>query len=69
MAAYLAEVIGFLLLLAFIYHYVRPPLKKLMNAQAESIRSSLVQCRCGRGHADSACSPRRVPPSRRRVRR
>jgi len=42
MAAYLAEVIGFLLLLAFIYHYVRPPLKKLMNAQAESIRSSLV---------------------------
>ena len=47
MAAYLAEVFGFLLLIGFIYRYVRPPLKKLMNSQAESIRSSL-------SNADSA---------------
>jgi len=40
-AAYLAEVFGFLLLIGFIYRYVRPPLKKLMSNQAESIRSSL----------------------------
>ena len=41
-ASYLAEVIGFLLLLAFIYRYVRPPLRRLMDKQAESIRSSIA---------------------------
>lgn len=42
MASYLAEVVGFLLLLAFTYRYVWPLLKKLMDAQAESIRTSLA---------------------------
>ncbi len=41
MASYLAEVFGFLLLGLFIYRYVWPPLKKLMDRQAESIRSTL----------------------------
>lgn len=41
MASYLAELFGFLLLLAFTYRYVWPLLKRLMLAQAESIRSSL----------------------------
>jgi F-type H+-transporting ATPase subunit delta len=41
MASYLAEVVGFLLLGVFIYRYVRPPLRRLMDRQAESIRSSL----------------------------
>ena len=40
-ASYLAEVVGFLLLAAFIYRYVRPPLKRLMDKQSESIRLSL----------------------------
>jgi len=40
-ASYLAEVIGFLLLLAFIYRYARPPLRRLMSQQAETIRSSI----------------------------
>ena len=42
MASYLAEVVGFLLLAAFIYRYVRPPLKKMMDKQSESIRSSIT---------------------------
>ncbi|MGD0945259.1 MAG: F0F1 ATP synthase subunit B [Acidimicrobiales bacterium] len=42
MLYYLAEVLGFLLLLAFTYRYVWPWLKKLMNHQAEAIRSSLT---------------------------
>jgi F-type H+-transporting ATPase subunit b len=42
MASYLAEVVGFLLLVAFIYRYVRPPLKKMMDKQSESIRSSIA---------------------------
>lgn len=41
MASYIAELVGFLLLLAFIYRYVRPPLKRLMTGQAEAIRSSI----------------------------
>lgn len=41
MASYLAEVVGFILLLAFTYHYVWPMLKRLMDSQAESIRSSI----------------------------
>jgi len=41
-ASYLAELIGFLLLLAFIYRYVRPPLSKMMDNRAEAIRSSLA---------------------------
>lgn len=41
MASYLGEVVGFLLLLAFTYHYVWPMLKKLMDSQAAAIRSSL----------------------------
>ncbi len=41
MASYLAEVFGFLLLLAFTYRYAWPLLKKLMDSQAESIRNSL----------------------------
>jgi F-type H+-transporting ATPase subunit b len=41
MASYLAEVVGFLLLLAFTYRYAWPLLKKLMDTQAESIRTSL----------------------------
>ena len=47
MASYLAEVFGFLLLGVFIYRYVRPPLKKLMDRQAESIRSSLSSADAG----------------------
>jgi F-type H+-transporting ATPase subunit b len=42
MVSYLAEVIGFLLLLAFIYRYVRPPLRNMMNKQSESIRLSIT---------------------------
>jgi len=42
MESYLAEVVGFLLLLAFIYRYVRPPVKRLMAKQAEAIRSSIT---------------------------
>ena len=42
MVSYLAEVVGFLLLLAFIYRYVRPPLRGMMNKQAESIRLSIT---------------------------
>ncbi len=42
MASYLAEVIGFVLLLAFIYRYVRPPLRRMMTKQAESIESSIA---------------------------
>lgn len=41
MLSYLAEVLGFVFLLACIYRYVRPPLRKLMDRQAESIRKSL----------------------------
>ncbi len=41
MASYLAEVIGFLLLLGFIYRYVRPPLRRMMRKQSETIRSSI----------------------------
>ena len=41
MASYVAELVGFLLLFAFIYRYVRPPLKRLMAKQAEAIRSSI----------------------------
>ena len=41
MASYLAEVVGFLLLIAFIYKYVRPPLRRLMASQAAAISSSI----------------------------
>ena len=47
MASYLAEVFGFLLLGIFIYRYVKPPLKKLMDRQAESIRSTLASADAG----------------------
>ena len=47
MASYLAELLGFLLLGLFIYHYVRPPLRKLMDSQAESIRLSLASADAG----------------------
>ncbi len=47
MASYLAEVFAFLLLGLFIYHYVKPPLKKLMDRQAESIRLSLSSADAG----------------------
>jgi F-type H+-transporting ATPase subunit b len=47
MASYLAEVFGFLLLGLFIYRYVKPPLKKLMDRQAESIRLSLSSADTG----------------------
>ena len=47
MASYLAEVFGFLLLGVFIYRYVKPPLKKLMDRQAESIRSTLASADAG----------------------
>jgi ATP synthase F0 subunit b len=46
-ASYLAEVFGFLLLGFFIYRYVKPPLKKLMDRQAESIRLSLSSADAG----------------------
>jgi len=46
-ASYLAEVFGFLLLALFIYRYVKPPLKKLMERQAESIRLSLSSADAG----------------------
>jgi F-type H+-transporting ATPase subunit b len=39
--SYLAEVLGFLLLLAFTYRYAWPLLKKMMDGQAESIRNAL----------------------------
>ena len=42
MASYLAEVVGFLLVIAFIYRKVWPALERLMESRAESIRSSLV---------------------------
>ncbi|MGD1011533.1 MAG: F0F1 ATP synthase subunit B [Acidimicrobiales bacterium] len=41
MAAYLAEAVGFVLFLAFIYRYVRPFLKRMMDRQADAIRTSL----------------------------
>lgn len=47
MASYLAEVLGFLLLVLFIYRYVKPPLKRLMDRQAESIRLSLSSADAG----------------------
>jgi F-type H+-transporting ATPase subunit b len=47
MASYLAEVFGFLLLGLFIYRYVQPPLKKLMDRQAESIHLSLSSAGAG----------------------
>ena len=47
MASYLAEVVGFILLLAFTYRYVWPMLKRLMDSQAESIRSSHLLGRSG----------------------
>jgi ATP synthase F0 subunit b len=46
-ASYLAEVFAFLLLILFIYRYVKPPLQKLMNRQAESIRLSLYSADAG----------------------
>jgi F-type H+-transporting ATPase subunit b len=46
-ASYLAEVFGFLLLGVFIYRYVKPPLKRLMDRQAEAIRSSLSSADAG----------------------
>ena len=48
MASYLAEVVGFILLLAFTYHYVWPMLKRLMDSQAESIRSSISSAEAAR---------------------
>ena len=47
MVSYLAEVFAFLLLILFIYRYVKPPLQKLMDHQAESIRLSLCSADAG----------------------
>lgn len=41
MAGYIAEVVGFLLLLAFIGRYVAPPLRRLMDRQAATISATL----------------------------
>jgi F-type H+-transporting ATPase subunit b len=52
MASYLAEVVGFLLLLAFTYHYVWPVLKKLMDSQVAAIRSSLSSADAARDNGE-----------------
>ncbi len=41
MASYIAEIIGFLLLIGFLYRYVRPLLATMMKRQAEAIRYSI----------------------------
>jgi F-type H+-transporting ATPase subunit b len=46
-ASYLAEVVGFVLLIAATYRYAWPLLRKLMDNQAESIRSSLASADAG----------------------
>jgi len=41
-ASYLAELLGFLLFLGFTYRYAWPPIRRMMDKQAESIGSSLA---------------------------
>ena len=42
MASYLAELLGFLLFLGFTYRYAWPPIRRMMDKQAESIGASLA---------------------------
>jgi ATP synthase F0 subunit b len=42
MATWIAEVVGFLLILFVLYRYVLPPLRKAMNKQQETIREQLA---------------------------
>ena len=68
-ASYLAEVIGFLLLVAFIYRYVRPPLKQA-DGQAVRVDPPVAHFRrCRRRERQPRRSRRRVPHSRRRGRK
>jgi len=41
-ASYLAELLGFLLFLGFTYRYAWPPIRRMMDKQAESIGASLA---------------------------
>ncbi|MGA3354717.1 MAG: F0F1 ATP synthase subunit B [Acidimicrobiales bacterium] len=59
MASYLAEVFGFLLLLAFTYRYAWPLLKRLMDSQAESIRSTLASSDAARDNGQRMLSEAR----------
>ena len=51
MAKYLAEIVGLLLVFAFIVWKVRPPLGRAMTAQAESIRTSITSAEQTRDRA------------------
>ena len=53
MASYLAEVVGFLALIVLTYHYLWPMLRKMMDQQEESIRSSLASADKARDGAKS----------------
>jgi F-type H+-transporting ATPase subunit b len=59
MWSYLAEVIGFVLLGLFIYRYVRPPLKKMMSQQAETIRTSIASASAVQEAAERALADAR----------
>lgn len=53
MAAYLAEVVGFLLLLAFVWRYVAPPLRRAMDRREASISNAIASAAAARADAEA----------------